>query len=169
MHGPTTQVTSACLPQDCQTFFPWDSVKQTQPISDIPTPAITLSSLKQASHFKNKGRNMGHIFSSVFLAPPEWASRAHLWDPAITSPKVWTKIEAFRVYLWMWSCFQGIPVFTVSLKEECTLLRHSETLQDDTAILLISTAQSVKITRASSASSLPVHQFLRCTTTHEKF
>lgn len=137
------------------------------PIPDIPTPAISLFSLKPSTLFKIKGRN--HIFSSVFSLPPEWASRAHLWDRAITSPKVWTKMETFRAYLWMWSCFQNIPVFTTSLKEDCNLIHHPETVQNDTAILLIPAGQSVKSTRASSASSLPVHQFLRCTIAHEKF
>lgn len=156
-----------CLPQDCQTSFTWDSIRQPHPIPDIPTPAISLFSLKPSTLFKIKGRN--HIFSSVFSLPPERASRAHLWDRAITSPKVWTKMETFRAYLWMWSCFQNIPVFTTSLKEDCNLIHHPETVQNDTAILLIPAGQSVKSTRASSASSLPVHQFLRCTIAHEKF
>lgn len=161
VHGSVIQVTttSTGLPNLLHL-----GLRQPHPISDTPSSAITLFSLKQSSLFKIKGRNMGHIFSSVFLAPPEWASRGHLWDPAITSPKVWTKIEAFRAYLWMWSCFQNITVFTVSLKEECTLIHHSETLQDHTAILLISAGQSVKTTSIQCffSASASISQMCYC-------
>lgn len=58
--------------------------KQSHPIPGALTPAITLLYLKQSSLFKIKGRNMDQLLSFAFLPPLEGATRAHLWDAAIT-------------------------------------------------------------------------------------
>lgn len=76
VHGPAIQTTPVCLPQDCQTSFTWDSVKQPHPIPDIPTSARALFSLKQSPLFKIRGRNKGHIFSSCLLTSSKMSKQS---------------------------------------------------------------------------------------------